>query len=204
MATVLDCGSSFGQSAPTAAAVPGSQQELNGKIELLTRSLEQTQTELARSRSEIEQLRAMLGEVLKRMDATAALTPEAPNASTGAAPGPTGPEPAAPAAQISQDDWDVLNARVDEQRQTKVESASKFRLKLSGIALFNAFDTKGRADNLDLPAIAVPSFTGNPSGGLRIGPAIDYRLGGNRAGDFRRAHQRGPADGILRRAAQRI
>src|SRR5260370_15817585 len=109
----------------------------------------------------------MLGEVLKRMDTTAALAPEGPNARAGVAPGPTGAETTATASQISQDDWDVLNARVDEQRQTKVESGAKFRLKLSGIALFNAFDTKGRADNLDLPAIAVPRFTGAPSG--RVG-----------------------------------
>ena len=64
--------SCFGQSAPerASASLPNGQtvngQDLNGKIELLTRSLEQTQTELARSRSEIEQLRAMLGEEIGR------------------------------------------------------------------------------------------------------------------------------------------
>src|SRR6266446_10802403 len=110
---LANCASGFAQNGQ-ASATPPNGQELNGKIELLTRSLEQTQTELARSRGEIEQLRAMLGEVLKRMDATAALTPEGPKASTGAAPGPTGAETTATASQISQDDWDVLNARVDE------------------------------------------------------------------------------------------
>src|SRR6266404_4111383 len=168
---LANCGGSFAQSAQTTAS-PSNNQELNGKIELLTRSLEQTQTELARSRSEIEQLRAMLGEVLKRMDsAGAALQPQGSNtgagvgtgAGTGVAPGP---ENAPQAAQISQDDWDLLNARVEEQRQTKVESGSKFRLKLSGIALFNAFDNTGNVDNLDLPAIAVPKRAGFPEGGL--------------------------------------
>src|ERR1700737_95913 len=93
IATLVNCGDSFEQSAPTPTAAPNSQidgQELNGKIELLTRSLEQTQTELARSRSEIEQLRAMLGEVLKRMDALAALTPEGPNSRTAIVPGQLG------------------------------------------------------------------------------------------------------------------
>jgi len=66
--TLVSSRSCFGQSAPetSSASMPNGQavsgQELNGKIETLTRSLEQTQTELARSRSEIEQLRAMLGE----------------------------------------------------------------------------------------------------------------------------------------------
>src|ERR1700719_1975166 len=107
-------------------------------------------------------------QLLKRMDTVAAAMPAAgaggANANTNSAS--LSPEEAPKAAQISQDDWDLLNARVEEQRQTKVESGSKFRLKLSGIALFNAFDTKGRVDNLDLPSIAVPNFAGNPSGGL--------------------------------------
>jgi hypothetical protein len=161
---LANCAGSFAQSGQTGAA-PANGQELNGKIELLTRSLEQTQTELARSRSEIEQLRAMLGEVLKRMDGAAALPAQV--ASTGATPVPApATESAPPAAQISQDEWDLLNARVEEQRQTKVESGSKFRLKLSGIALFNAFDNSGNVDNLDVPSIAVPKFAGYPRGGL--------------------------------------
>jgi hypothetical protein len=163
VATLVDSVSGWGQSAPEAAASPATQaltgQELNGKIEILTRSLEQTQTELARSRSEIEQLRVMLGEVLKRMDAAATVVPPQ-GTSAGAS------ETAAPVGQISQDDWDLLNARVEEQRQTKVESGSKFRLKLSGLALFNAFDNTGNVDNLDLPSIALPKFPGNPSGGV--------------------------------------
>src|SRR5258707_11703132 len=107
----------------------------------------------------------MLGEVLKRMDGAAAAVPaQAPG--PGVAPGPAGPEGAQPAAQISQDEWDLLNARVEEQRQTKVESGSKFRLKLSGIALFNVFDNTGNVDNLDVPSIAVPKFAGFPVGGL--------------------------------------
>ena len=162
---LANCAGSFAQSGQTGAAPPNSQ-ELNGKIELLTRSLEQTQTELARSRSEIEQLRAMLGEVLRRMDGAAAVLPaQAASAGTGVAPVQPTPEGAQP-AQISQDDWDLLNARVEEQRQAKVESGSKFRLKLSGIALFNAFANSGNVDNLDVPSIAVPKFAGYPSGGL--------------------------------------
>jgi hypothetical protein len=166
--------SCFGQSAPegASAAMPNGQavsgQELNGKIEILTRSLEQTQTELARSRSEIEQLRAMLGEVLKRMDsAQAAVVPQG-NAPSASAPGGIAPSQDAPppAAQISQDDWDLLNARVEEQRQTKVESGSKFRLRLSGLALFNLFDTAGNVDNVDVPSIALPKFAGYPTGGV--------------------------------------
>ena len=144
--------------------------DLNEKIETLTHSLQQTQEQLAQSRTEIEQLRATLQEVLKRMDNVAAvLSPQG----TPGAPGPTAPaaaqvkpEEAPRVAQVSQDDWDLLNARVTEQHQTKVESGSKFRLKLSGLALLNLFGNSGKVDNLDLPSIAVPGIAGAPSGAI--------------------------------------
>jgi hypothetical protein len=161
--TLGSCDSGFAQDAP-GAAPPPSGQELNGKIERLTRSLEETQTELARSRTEIEQLRAMLGEVLKRMDG-AAFPQQAAGAAAATTEGVATQE-AGTAAKISQDDWELLNARVEEQRQTKVESGSKFRLKLSGLALFNVFDTAGNVDNLDVPSIALPKFLTYPEGGL--------------------------------------
>jgi len=72
LGTLAGPGISLAQNSSPAGAP---EQDLNGKIETLTRSLERTQTELARSRGEIEQLRAMLGEVLKRMDSGASIAP---------------------------------------------------------------------------------------------------------------------------------
>jgi hypothetical protein len=60
-------------------------------------------------------------------------------------------------ALISEDDWELLNAKVEEQHQDKVESGSKFRLKLSGLLLMNALSTSGQVDNLDLANVALPS-----------------------------------------------
>ena len=162
------------QSGPASSA-PDVRTELAGKIEQLTKSLEQTQVELAQSRTEIQQLRATLQEVLDRMNnlAVAPAAAPAPKAAGIALP-QTKSEEIRPAAQISQDDWDILNARVDEQRQTKVESSSRFRLKLSGIALFNAFADYGQVDNVDVPGIAVPNFSGysNGSAGASIRQSI--------------------------------
>ena len=49
----------------------------------------------------------------------------------------------------------MLQAKVDEQHQTKVESASKYRVKLSGIALLNLFGNSGTVDNQDVPNLAL-------------------------------------------------
>jgi hypothetical protein len=157
------------QSAPAAPPAKADDTDLSAKLDLLTKSLQQTQVELAESRTEIQQLRASLEEALKRMEKVTAPTPSAAaeqkpaTAAANALQAANSPE--ARPAQISQDDWDILNARLEEQRQTKVESASKYRLKLSGIALFNAFSTSGQVDNLDLPSIATPRFVGFPRAG---------------------------------------
>ena len=55
-----------------------------------------------------------------------------------------------------EEDQQLLQAKVDEQHQTKVESASKYRVKLSGIALLNLFGNSGTVDNQDVPNLALP------------------------------------------------
>jgi hypothetical protein len=171
--TLLVSGSLTRAQSGPAPATPDVRPELAGKIEQLTKSLEQTQVELAQSRTEIQQLRATLQEVLDRINNLAA-SPTAGAATQAASAAPLAFSAALPQtpsgdahpAQISQDDWDILNARVDEQRQTKVESASRYRLRLSGIALFNAFADYGQVDNADVPSIAVPRFPGYSDGSV--------------------------------------
>ena len=48
----------------------------------------------------------------------------------------------------------LLANKIDEQYQTKVESASKYRVRLSGIVLLNLFSNRGTTDNQDFPAYA--------------------------------------------------
>lgn len=70
-----------------------------------------------------------------------------------------------------EEDMAVANARIKEQNQTKVESSSKYRVRLSGLALFNLFANRGMVDNQDVPQIAKPdglfSSSGTFGGSLR-------------------------------------
>jgi hypothetical protein len=70
-----------------------------------------------------------------------------------------------------EDDHELMNDKIIEQSQTKVESGSKYRLRLSGLVLLNTAVTRGSVDNLDIPQIAVPAeapgFRGTFSGSLR-------------------------------------
>jgi hypothetical protein len=49
----------------------------------------------------------------------------------------------------------LLSAKVDDQYQTKVESGSKYRVRLSGLLLFNLFSNRGAVDNTDFPHLAM-------------------------------------------------
>ncbi|PYV46446.1 MAG: hypothetical protein DMG94_09720 [Acidobacteria bacterium] len=48
----------------------------------------------------------------------------------------------------------LLQSEIRTQYQTKVESASKYRLRLSGLVLLNLFSNRGYVDNLDFPSYA--------------------------------------------------
>src|ERR1700733_13747482 len=154
-------------SQPPAESQAGLGANIEAKIDALTHSIEQMQGQLQQSQAEIQQLREMLGEVLRAQGAQG--TTSAPTAAAGErAPAPANPQaPAAssPSAQITEDDWQVMNARLEEHEQVKVASSSKYRLTISGIALFNVFDTSGQVDNLDAPSTAI-AVAANGSGSL--------------------------------------
>jgi hypothetical protein len=58
---------------------------------------------------------------------------------------------------------DVLEGKVNDQYQTKVESGSKYRLRLSGIVLLNLFENRGTVDNLDFPEVAESQQANEPN-----------------------------------------
>src|SRR5262249_23039508 len=77
-----------------------------------------------------------------------------------------------------EEDQQLLDARVTEQYQTKVESASKYRVRLSGMLLFNLFSNSGYVDHLEVPGVALPS---NPS-----------QTGANTGGSFAATYRQSP------------
>ena len=55
-----------------------------------------------------------------------------------------------------EEEYDLLTGKIDDQYQTKVDSESKYRVRLSGLALLNLFTNRGAVDNADLPGLAGP------------------------------------------------
>lgn len=56
-----------------------------------------------------------------------------------------------------EDEQQLIDAKLTDQYQTKVESGSKYRVRLSGVVLVGMFENIGRVDNEDFPALATPS-----------------------------------------------
>jgi len=54
-----------------------------------------------------------------------------------------------------EEDQQLADAKIAEQNQTKVESASKYHALLSGIVLFNTYGERGSVDNADFPQLAI-------------------------------------------------
>ncbi len=53
---------------------------------------------------------------------------------------------------------ELLTSKLDDQYQTKVEAASKYRIRLSGIVLLNLFSNRGYIDSQDVPTWAIPEI----------------------------------------------
>jgi hypothetical protein len=145
------------------------QGDTDARIAALDRSLQKTRAELTETRAEIRQLRTLLQELNEKMAASNSVPPSQNAPDSPAQDSAARQEPgqsAAPRAQISEDDWQILKAEVQQQAQEKVESGSKYRLKFWGLALFNAFDVNGRVDDLDVPTMALVGTPGSAPGSL--------------------------------------
>ena len=135
------------------------------QVQQLNATISQLQTEVSRSRQETREMRHELEGALGRL---AMVEGAAPQKETAPIAGERAGEPSATSAanpssgqaavseRLSklEDSQELLRAKVDDQYQTKVESESKYRLRLSGIALLNAFENSGRVDNQDVPNLA--------------------------------------------------
>jgi hypothetical protein len=164
----------------------GAVRDLQDQVHQLRDMVEQMRAENAQSRIEMQRLR-------QDLQATRALlegpklegpSPEQPGKIEGAqvvanAAAPANSPTTAPATQPAEsgsgleqriekleESTSLIGSKIDEQYQTKVETASKYRARLHGIILMNAFRNVGGSDNLDFPDYAEPVAFGSPVASL--------------------------------------
>ncbi len=163
---------------PASEATDTSVRDLAMQVKELRTLVEQMRSDNAESRAEMQELRHELQDTRKLLAPLASTTT---NAASGADSMPSGENSGAsanPASVVSstsetptdlgsrlqrlEESTQLLNSKVDEQYQTKVETAGKYRARLSGIVLMNTFHNVGGSDDLDFPNYAQPQASGAP------------------------------------------
>jgi len=128
--------------------------ELKSSLEEMRRDLVQSRTETVELRKDLEATRRQLAAVVTQpKDASPTVGEVARGNAAVVASASQGTEEA---LKKLEEDQQLTNAKLDELYQTRVASASKYRVRLSGIVLLNLFANHGEVDNLDFPALVPP------------------------------------------------
>jgi hypothetical protein len=153
--------------APDSADESQRMAEIEHRLDAVTSSLADAQQALQKSLLEIQTLRGQL-DSLRAQSAPASQAADPLSAHNQP---PDRPGNAADVGVPLNDDLkglheeqDALQAEVKQHEQIKVESASKYSLRLTGLILFNAFSNAGVVDNVDLPTFALPRQPGRSHG----------------------------------------
>jgi uncharacterized coiled-coil protein SlyX len=131
---------------------------IEAKLDELNEALSQTEKMLEKSRTEIQDLHLQLDTLRAK---TAAPPPD--TTTSDAQDANAGP-PRREELEAVREQQDAMQAEIKQHDQTKVETFSKYPLRLSGLILFNAFSNAGVVDNTELPTFALPRFPGASHG----------------------------------------
>ncbi len=160
--------------APAAPAPASTSDAMVETVQELQRQVLELKEAVAEVRSESAQYRAETAELRHELEAMRAQPAPAAEGVVAAAPeaAPATPQeaPKSLAQRVAslEETTDLLDSKLNDQYQTKVESASKYRLRLSGIVLMNLFSNRGQTDNQDFPSFVTgPNVGGNFGATLR-------------------------------------
>lgn len=164
-----------GAASPTPAETAIGLRDLQDQIGQLRSLVEEMRAEDAESRAEMKQLRQELQAtraLLERRNPTEAAASGSESAATVPAGEPSHAASTSESSALEQrvqkleESTSLIGSKVDEQYQTKVETASKYRARLHGIILMNAFRNVGASNNFDLPDFAQPVAPGSSGAGV--------------------------------------
>jgi regulator of replication initiation timing len=146
------------QSAPGGDAAPDP--SLAETVQQLQEQVKELRSIVADLRSESQQYRAESRELREELHSAIAQLPAAnrPQPVQVAQTASGTPDQEASNPQESQarltkleEEYDLLTGKIDDQYQTKVESRSKYKVRLSGLVLMDLFSNRGGVLNSDVP-----------------------------------------------------
>jgi hypothetical protein len=159
--TLISSHAQAGQSAsaPSSPLNDARTEQLEQKLETISSALASTRQQLDQSQQEIKALQDELAQIKKQFASTQPAPPSVPDSVSNVSSSKR-------TTDDTEERQDTLEAQVKLHDQTKVESGSKYPVRLTGLILFNAFVNRGTVDNIDLPAIATRQTPGGSSGSV--------------------------------------
>lgn len=159
----------FSLSVGGASAQTASPQNLAQRIQQLTDAMARTQAQLEKSQRELDQMRLQLGELKRQMAQSGATGASTPAATAPQAPSASSQDTSqSMAAEIEKlrENQAIDKSEIATQEQAKVESSSKYPVKVTGLLLMNGFANTSAVDAPATPSVAVPG-PGNGGASLR-------------------------------------
>jgi hypothetical protein len=137
--------------------------QLQDQVKELRSVVSDLRTESERYRTETHALREELHSVVAQLPQRASTGEAVQVAAQTVTPGPAegaddaprrnrDSDAAARAARL-EEQYELLTGKIDDQYQTKVESGSKYKVRLSGLVLMDLFTNRGGVLNADLPGL---------------------------------------------------
>jgi prefoldin subunit 5 len=143
------------QQIPAAAADSGpAMTQLERHLDLMAAQIDSMRQELVEAHSEMEGMRDELRELRREVA-------EKNEGETDAAV-------ASLRSSVDQlrENSDILQAEIKQHDETKVETESKFPVRITGTVLFTALSNSGIVDNIDVPIVALATQPNAPRGSL--------------------------------------
>lgn len=137
------------------------------QIQQLTDAMARAQAQIQETQHQLDDMRKQLKDLRQQMDSSGASSQASPAAAASQSPSPSSSSQvvAAPTAAEIQDireRQDVQQSEIATHEQTKVESESKYPVKVTGLLLLNSFVNTSAVDMPSTPTISVggPGSTG--------------------------------------------
>ncbi|HWY71764.1 MAG TPA: hypothetical protein VNX88_24060 [Terriglobales bacterium] len=141
---------------------PSSESQLANAVEQLQKQIAKLESSVEELRTEASRYRAETLELQRRLEQIS--PPQQAQVQSEIAADVGSGEQSQPAARSStarlsklEEEYELLTGKVDEQYQTKVESGSRYRVRLSGLVMLNMFSNRGVPYSVDSPGVTPPT-----------------------------------------------
>jgi hypothetical protein len=139
---------------------------LTQQVEKLTEAMAHTQAQLEQSQHEVEEMRKQLSELQRQM---AQSKPGASDPAAGSSSSSAGAQSASATVEEMRERQAIDEAQIATHEQSKVESESRYSVKITGLLLLGGFVNTGAVDMPATPTVALP---GSGSTGASVRQSI--------------------------------